>query len=98
MNGGTNRGQADGFQLSVLNKIRDVKTQVSIDRMYVWVMSRNSTLMFINTFFPCMSIFFNQSSTLRRNKTTFPFCVLQVKGKIIGHLSIYCIVDFSSGQ
>ena len=61
MNGGTNRGQADGFQLSVLNKIRDVKTQVSIDRMYVWVMSRNSTLMFMNTFFPCMSIFFNQA-------------------------------------
>lgn len=28
MNGGTNRGQADGFQLSVLNKIKDVKTQV----------------------------------------------------------------------
>ena len=28
MNGGTNRGQADGYQLSVLNKIRDVKTQV----------------------------------------------------------------------
>ncbi|KAL9974844.1 hypothetical protein ACROYT_G011940 [Oculina patagonica] len=27
MNGGTNRGQADGFQLSVLNKIKDVKTQ-----------------------------------------------------------------------
>ena len=32
MNGGTNRGQADGFQLSVLNKIRDVKTQVGKDR------------------------------------------------------------------
>ena len=32
MNGGTNRGQADGFQLSVLNKIKDVKTQVSKDR------------------------------------------------------------------
>lgn len=31
MNGGTNRGQADGFQLSVLNKIRDVKTQVGKD-------------------------------------------------------------------
>ena len=58
MNGGTNRGQADGFQLSVLNKIRDVKTQVSIDRMYVWVMSRNSTLMFINTFFPLHVNFF----------------------------------------
>lgn len=28
MNGGTNRGQADGFQLSVLNKVKDVKTQV----------------------------------------------------------------------
>ncbi|XP_022779622.1 formin-like [Stylophora pistillata] len=27
MNGGTNRGQADGFQLSILNKIKDVKTQ-----------------------------------------------------------------------
>lgn len=27
MNGGTNRGQADGFQLSVLNKVKDVKTQ-----------------------------------------------------------------------
>lgn len=30
MNGGTNRGQADGFQLSVLNKVKDVKTQVGI--------------------------------------------------------------------
>ena len=28
MNGGTNRGQADGFQLGVLNKVKDVKTQV----------------------------------------------------------------------
>lgn len=28
MNGGTNRGQADGFQLSVLNRVKDVKTQV----------------------------------------------------------------------
>ena len=32
MNGGTNRGQADGFQLSVLNKVRDVKTQVGNER------------------------------------------------------------------
>ncbi|XP_073234320.1 uncharacterized protein [Porites lutea] len=29
MNGGTNRGQADGFQLGVLNKVKDVKTQDS---------------------------------------------------------------------
>ena len=28
MNGGTKRGQADGFQLGVLNKVKDVKTQV----------------------------------------------------------------------
>lgn len=34
MNGGTNRGQADGFQLSVLNKIKDVKTQVGVWKPY----------------------------------------------------------------
>ena len=29
MNGGTQRGQADGFDLSILSKINDVKAMVS---------------------------------------------------------------------
>lgn len=41
MNGGTNRGQADGFQLSVLNKIRDVKTQVGRERNLGFVSNTN---------------------------------------------------------
>jgi hypothetical protein len=29
MNGGTNRGQADGFGLEILSKLKDVKSKVS---------------------------------------------------------------------
>ena len=39
MNGGTNRGQADGFHLDVLTKLRDVKTQDNTSHLLQFVVA-----------------------------------------------------------